>query len=154
MSVDATAVATTLAAVATGLTAGVYLAFSVLVMPALAAAPPAPALAVMQRINLLAPRPVFGLVFAAAAIGSGWVLVAPWIAGQDRQPWPTVGAALSLTAFAVTAAANVPWNRRIANLDGSSPADLRSWQSISVRWRWANHLRGGCATLGLIAFLM
>jgi len=64
-----------------------------------------------------------------------------------------VGAALSLVAFAVSVAANVPWNRRIANLDGASPADLRTGQTISVRWRWGNQLRGGCAALALIAFL-
>ena len=46
MNPTATA-ATVVAAVSTGLTAGVYLAFSVLVMPALADVPPAPAVAAM-----------------------------------------------------------------------------------------------------------
>ena len=148
------AAATTAAAVATGLTAGVYLAFSVLVMPALAAAAPAPALAAMQRINELAQRPVFGSVFAAAAIGSVWVLAAPWLAGENRQPWPTLGAALSLAAFAVTVVVNVPRNRRMAQLDRSSSADLDAWVAISRPWRWGNHVRAGCATLGLLAFVI
>lgn len=149
-----TTAATAVAAVATGLTAGVYLAFAVLVMPAFAAAPPAAALATMQRINELAQRPVFGLVFGAAAVGSGWVLVSPWLAGADRTPWPTIGAALSLAAFVVTVGFNVPRNRRTADLDGSSPTDLRTWQALSVQWRRGNQIRAGCATLGLVAFLL
>jgi uncharacterized membrane protein len=136
------------------LTAGVYVAFSVLVMPAFAAAPPAPALAAMQRINELARRPVFGLAFAAAAAGSGWVLAAQWLPGGDRQPWPTVGAALSLAAFGVTAVVNVPRNRRLAGLDPGGEADLATWEAVSVQWRRGNDLRAGCATLGLLAFLM
>ena len=149
-----TVVATTVAAVATGLTAGVYLAFSALVMPALAAGAPAPALAAMQRINHLAQRPVFGSVFTAAAIGSLWVLAAPWFTGANRQPWSTVGAALSLAAFAVTVVVNVPRNRRTAQLACSSSADLATWKAVSASWRWGNHVRAGCATLGLLAFVI
>lgn len=146
--------ATIVAAAGTGLTAGVYLAFSVLVMPALAAAPPAPALTAMQRINELAQRPVFGLVFAAAAIGSGWVLAGPWLGDADRQPGPTVGSVLSLAAFLVTVAVNVPRNRRLARLDPGAASDLATWQAISPAWRRGNDLRAGCATLGLVAFLI
>lgn len=146
--------ATVVAAVSTGLTAGVYLAFSVLVMPALADVPPAPAVAAMRRINELAQRPGFGLVFAAAAAGSGWVLVGPWLTGGDHRSWPTGGAILSLAAFVVTAVVNVPRNRRIAQLDGSSSTDVLTWQTISRQWRWGNHLRAGFATLGLVAFLL
>lgn len=146
--------ATILAAAGTGLTAGVYLAFSVLVMPALAATSPASALTAMQRINEFAQRPVFGLVFAAAAIGSAWVLVAPWFAGYDRQPGPTVGAVLSLAAFGITAAVNVPRNRRLARLDPGSASDLAGWTTISRQWRRGNDLRAACATMGLLAFLI
>lgn len=154
MNPASTTAVTAVAAVATGLTAGVYLAFSVLVMPALVAAPPRPALAAMQRINQLAQQPLFGLVFFAAAIGSGWVLAAPWLTGADRSPGPTVGAVLSLAAFAVTVVVNVPRNRRMAVLDASSPADLQTWPTIAGQWRWGNHLRAGCAALGLVAFLI
>lgn len=145
---------TTVAAAGTGLTAGVYLAFAVMVMPALTHADPASALAAMQRINTLAQRSVFGLVFAAAAIGSAWVLAAPWFDAGDRQAWPTIGAVLSLTAFLITAGVNLPRNRRMTALDPGSPADLGTWRTISGQWRKANTVRAGCATLGLVAFLM
>lgn len=141
-------------AVATGLTAGVYLAFSVLVMPALPAAGPGPAVALMQRVNRLAEGPVFGLVFAAAAIGSAWILVVPWFTGGGRAAPVTAGAALSLAAFVITLAFNVPRNRRLATLDGSEPADVATWPRIARPWCRANHLRAGCATLGLLAFLL
>lgn len=54
-----TALGTALAlvtATASGLTAGVFLGFSALVMPALRARPPAEAVAAMQAVNLVAPR--------------------------------------------------------------------------------------------------
>lgn len=146
--------ATIVAATGTGLTAGVYLAFSVLVMPALAAAPPASALTAMQRINELAQRPLFGLVFAAAAIGSSWVVLGPWLTDAGRQPWPSVGALLSLAAFLVTVVVNVPRNRRLARLGPGATADLVAWPAISRQWRWGNNVRAGCATLGLVAFMM
>jgi uncharacterized membrane protein len=117
---------TTVAAAGTGLTAGVYLAFAVMVMPALTHADPASALAAMQRINTLAQRSVFGLVFAAAAIGSAWVLAAPWFDAGDRQAWPTIGAVLSLTAFLITAGVNLPRNRRMTALDPGSPGRPRA----------------------------
>lgn len=145
--------ATVVAAVSTGLTAGVYLAFSVLVMPALPAAGAA-AVAVMQRVNRLAERPVFGLVFAAAAIGSVWILVAPWFTGGGRSVSVTAGAALSFAAFVVTVTVNVPRNRRLAALDASVPADLAAWPRLARTWCRANHLRTGCATAGLLAFLL
>lgn len=147
-------VVTTVAAVATGLTAGVYLAFSVLVMPALPAAGTRPAVALMQRVNRLAERPVFGIVFAAAALGSAWILVAPWFTGDGRSAAATAGAALSFAAFVITMTVNVPRNRRLAAIDGSIPAELAGWPAIARPWCRANHLRAGCATLGLIAFLL
>lgn len=149
-----TAAVTVATAGATGLTAGVYLAFSLLVMPALPAAGAGPAMAVMQRINRLAERPGFGLVFGAAALGSAWILVAPWLTGTDRPMAPTAGAALSLAAFLVTVTVNVPRNRRLAALDSSVPAAQVTWSTIAGQWSRVNHLRAGCATLGLLAFLL
>ncbi len=148
-----TAVATVLAGLTTGLVAGVYLAFSVMVMPALARTPPAPALAVMQRINALALRPVFMTVFIGAAATSVWVLLAQWLPGGARDGRATAGAVLSLISFGITAAVHVPRNLRIAALDGGSTVDLDIWHVISAQWRWGNHLRATCAALGLGAFL-
>lgn len=150
----ATQVATLAAAVGTGLTAGVYLAFSAMVMPAFAVAAPAAALRVMQRVNDLAERSVFTPVFLIAAAGSLWVLVAEWLPGGSRGAWPTAGAVLSLAASGVTAVVNVPRNRRVAALDPSSAADLAAWAVLAAQWSRGNHLRTLFASLGLAAFLV
>jgi len=149
-----TAIATTMAALCTGLTAGVYLAFSTMMMPALAGTSPARALMIMRRINDLAERPVFLIVFLASAAGSVWLLVAGWLPEGDRDVRTTTAALLSLAAFAITVLFHVPRNRQTALLDGDSEADLLRWQALSGQWTRGNHLRAGCAGAALAAFLM
>jgi uncharacterized membrane protein len=141
------------AATFTGLTAGVYLAFSVMVMPALGRGSEGAAVTTMQRINDLAVRPMFMIVFFGAAVGSAWVLVGGWGADGGRGGAATAGAVLSLAAFAVTVAFHVPRNRRIARLDPGSSTDVPAWPALSAGWRRGNHLRTVCAGLGLVAFV-
>jgi uncharacterized membrane protein len=144
---------TVVAGVGTGLSAGVYLAFSTMVMPALARTSPRSALRSMQRINDLAVGPVFMTIFFGAAIGSVWVLLAEWLPGGDRDDLSTIAALLSLAAFAITVGFHVPRNRRIAALNAGSAADLQAWSGISSSWARGNHLRGGCGALALFLFL-
>ena len=148
-----TDLAEAVAATATGLTAGVYLAFSTMVMPALARTPPNSALAMMQRINDLAVRPVFMIVFFGAAVGSALVLFTAWWPGGNRDAGATIAAVLSLASFVTTVAVNVPRNRRIAGLNPDSAADRGTWLALSRQWSRGNHVRAVCAGLALVAYL-
>lgn len=149
-----TAIATTMAALCTGLTAGVYLAFSTMMMPALDGTSPARALMIMRRINDLAERPVFLIVFLASTAGSVWLLVAGWLPEGDRDVRTTAAALLSLAAFAITVLFHVPRNRQTALLDRDCEADLLRWQALSGQWTRGNHLRAGCAGAALAVFLL
>lgn len=118
-----------------GLIGGVFLAFSVMVMPALADLPPAHGLAAMRRINELATSTVFIVVFLLTAIGSVAVIVAGLTADGTRITLPLGGAAYLLGAFGLTVVLNVPRNDRLMHDDAF-------WSTYLREWTAANHVRG------------
>src|SRR3712207_3417739 len=107
------------AAVGSGTAAGVFLAFSRLVMPALSGLPAAEGIAAMQSINKIAVRPVFMTVLFGTAAGCVPVLIAgvrSW--GEAAGALGTAGSALFLLgAVGVTAVRNVPLNDALAAVD-------------------------------------
>jgi uncharacterized membrane protein len=127
--------ATIATAAGAGLVGGVFLAFSVMVMPALAALPPAHGLAAMRRINELAVSTVFIAVFLLTAVGAAGLLVAGFTAGGTRVTLPLGAASYLLGAFGLTLAYNVPRNDRLAHDDAFWTTYLREWTA-------ANHVRG------------
>ena len=141
-----------IAAVCTGLTAGVYLAFSAMVMPAFERGAPAGAVTIMQDINRYALRPPFMLPFGAGAAASAGLLIAT-LTGVDASGWHLLGAGLSLATFVSTAVYNVPLNNRIDALRPSTPTDLATWADLARRWVWGNHVRAVVATAALAAFV-
>ncbi|MEV1147627.1 anthrone oxygenase family protein, partial [Micromonospora sp. NPDC049799] len=108
-----------LATVTTGLMAGLYLGFSVAVMPALARVDDATFVRVMQRINDAIQNPLFGLVFVGALVAGG---AAAWwhLDRGDVRWWVLAGAVGYAVTVAVTVAANIPLNNR---LDRAGPVD-------------------------------
>ncbi|GAB3550697.1 hypothetical protein GCM10027404_18400 [Arthrobacter tumbae] len=141
-------VATTTAAVCAGATGGVYVAFSTMVMPALNSRAGSEAIGAMQRINVLAVRPPFMVLFFGGAVAS---VVAGATSGMsDAQGLLRLtGAALSLASFGVTVVVNVPLNNRLARVSGA--ADPAAWQSFAQPWARANTLRGLLALAGAAA---
>jgi uncharacterized membrane protein len=150
------------ATLATGLVAGVFLAFSDFVMRGLGRARPGAGIEVMQWINREVYRSLFmvmligmsfvslGLaVFAAVLIGGA---VAPWLAAA--------GALYVLGVMAVTGRRNVPMNRRLEHVEHWSALAHDYWDSYKRDWTRWNHLRwmtalaaSGCylgATLALV----
>lgn len=88
------AVATTTAAVCAGAAGGVYVAFSAMVIPALNARPAGEAVTAMQRINVLAVRPPFMVLFFGGAVASV-VVVATAGASEPHSLMRLAGAVLS-----------------------------------------------------------
>lgn len=147
---------TFVAALGSGLVAGVFFAFSAFVMQALGRLPADKGIAAMQSINVAAITPVFMAVFLGTA-ASSLALAVP--AGL-RLSAP--GSGLVLTAsllylvgvFGVTIAFNVPLNDALAGVkwDSAEGADL--WRRYLGTWTFWNHARTFASLLSLLLFLL
>jgi uncharacterized membrane protein len=135
-------------AATTALCAGVYGAFSVIVMPALRHLPVPAAIAAMQRLDAAAVRPPFMTVFFGAAITAAVTDGAAILDPATVRPLAVVGATASLAAFALTIAFHVPRNRRIQALAPSAPDAAAAWARLSHAWIGGNHVRAVLAAVG------
>ena len=139
--------AVVLAAVGSGLLAGLYWAFSVAVVPALAREPDPAAAAVMQRVNQVVLRPAFLVVFAGTPLVGLVAAVLALLDGGPALPWVLAGTALQvLASFVLTATYHVPRNTRLDAVDPTSPEGQGYWRTYVREWTRANHVRAaGCA---------
>ena len=141
---------TTATALSAGVTGGVYVAFSAMVLPALRTLPAADAVAAMQRINVAAVRPPFmALFFGGAALSVGLV-VAELSTGPftGRGLTRVLGASLALASFGLTVAANVPLNNALARVTPAGTGAAEGWQAFNDGWSRANLIRAGAAITG------
>ncbi|MEU6732987.1 anthrone oxygenase family protein [Streptomyces physcomitrii] len=147
---------TVLAALACGLVAGVFTAFSAFVMRGLAALPPNRGLAAMQSINVAAVRPAFMALFLGAAVLSAVVAVFTLVKWPEEAAVELLlGAALYLAgSFGVTMAANVPRNTALAELDPEAPESEEPWRAYVGEWTAWNHIRAGAALAATACFLL
>jgi uncharacterized membrane protein len=146
------AVATAIGAAAVG---GVYLAFAVMVMPALARLPAADATAAMREINRRAERGAFigvfiGAALVAVALGVAALFELSDRAGSDESASHAllvIGAVLSFASTVVTVVGNVPLNNRLER-DG-----VPAWKPYLSRWGTLNTVRAllALAAVGVIA---
>ncbi|MGE3286331.1 MAG: DUF1772 domain-containing protein [Pseudonocardia sp.] len=134
--------------VGSALVAGVMLAFSAAVMPALARRPPTEGAAAMQEVDRVILNPVFLGVYLLTAVAS----VAALVVG----PWPVriAGLLYLLGVFVVTTVANVPLNNRLDDADVASADGQRFWAHYLRRWTAWNHVRAVAGTAAaVLAFL-
>ncbi|MCX5436632.1 DUF1772 domain-containing protein [Streptomyces sp. NBC_00569] len=149
-------VLTVLGALACGVSAGVFIAFSTFVMKGLAALPPAQGIAAMQAINVAAVGPAFMVVFMGAAALCAVLAVVTFVL------WPEpgtvellLGSALQLVGvFGVTVAANVPRNDALAKLDPEAPDSAGAWRAYVSQWLMWNHVRGGASLAAAASFIL
>lgn len=141
-----------LAALGTGLVAGVFYGFSTFVMKALARLPAPQGIAAMQSINVVVLNRWFFAVFFGTA-GACAILV---IYSLIR--WPShaaamllVGSALYLVGvIAVTIAFNVPLNNALAGADPGGAAAERLWARYLSVWTAWNHVRTAAPLLAAV----
>ncbi len=140
---------TAAAAVSTGLVAGLFFAFSVAVMPALAKIPHPAGIRAMQAINVVIVRPVFLVVFLGAAVLTAVLAV------LDPSPG-NLGAAVCYLGgvIAVTAAVNVPMNNALDRVAAESPEGERGWAHYLSRWTAWNHVRTVTSTGATLALVL
>jgi uncharacterized membrane protein len=131
----------TVAGIGAAIIGGVFLVFSVAIMPAFARLAPEHGTAVMQAINVTIVRSMFMVV----AVGT--VLAGIGAAVLDPTAW--LGTALYLLgAVGVTAAFNVPLNNRLAT------ADPGYWAEYARRWTPWNHVRTVACIGAAVALLV
>jgi uncharacterized membrane protein len=137
-----------------GLIGGVFFAFSVFVMRALARLPAAQGIAAMQSINIVVINPVFLSAFLGTAFACA--VLAAWGLVWWRRPGSAsllAGGLLYLTGtLLVTFVCNVPRNNALAAVDADSAEGSRLWVQYVRGWTAWNHVRTAAA-LAAAAFL-
>jgi uncharacterized membrane protein len=138
------------------LMAGVFFAFSSLVMPALARLPAAQGIAAMQAINRVALFKPFLLTFAgtaAACAALALLSLGSW--AEPKVQRRIAGCALYLVGtFLVTAAIHVPRNEALERVDAAAGQAATLWLTYLSEWTAWNHVRAGAALLALLLILL
>jgi uncharacterized membrane protein len=136
-------VLTLVTAVACGLVAGFFFAFSTCVMKALARLPAAQGVAAMQSINVVVINPLvmaalFGTVLACGALVIASVV--EW--GEPYAVYMVVGGLVYLVgAIVLMGAYHVPRNNALATLDPHGADAASHWDRYVRTWTAWNHVR-------------
>ena len=146
-------VLTLVAALGSGLMAGVFFAFSTSVIKALGRLAPAEGMAAMQSINIVIVNPLFLVIFLGTAGVCLSVVVIALIRWDRGTAFLLAGAALYLIgSILVTAVFNVPMNNVLA---AATPTDAKSaelWANYLSDWTFWNHIRTVASLASTTAF--
>jgi len=138
---------TTLAALGCAVLAGVFVAFSTLVMRALGRLPAPQGILAMQEINRAALTPAFMVLFLGTTLLCGLLTVSFLVWGSGSALLLLAGGVTFLVgAFGLTAGYHVPRNNALDALDPSRADAVSRWTSYRRGWTRWNHVRG-CASL-------
>src|SRR5215510_6262323 len=142
-----------IAAIGSGIVAGVFFAFSSFVMAALARISPPQAVAAMNSINITVINPGFMIAFVGTAV------LCLAVGVRSAFTWNDGGAGLIFLAslvyllgcFGVTMLLNVPLNDQLASITGPAAATA-FWPRYLKTWTMWNHLRTIAAALSAVLF--
>ncbi|NLR98830.1 DUF1772 domain-containing protein [Rhizobium sp. P38BS-XIX] len=155
MTFPITNIALVIAAISSGLLAGVYFAFSTFIMQAFARLPVDQGIAAMQSINTTIVRSPFIALFILTALLSIFIAVMAilyWRGGTSM--FMLIGAALYIVASLLsTMIFNVPMNNALDKVDGHSAESAQLWSSYLVDWTRWNHVRTVASLLAACAFV-
>jgi uncharacterized membrane protein len=142
-------VLTLLAALGSGMMAGLFFAFSAFIMQAFAKRPAPVGIAAMQSINETILKPVFFLVFFGTAVLGAVLAILAAISWSDAGAgWRLAGGLLYLVgSISITMRCNVPLNNRLMNVAADSAEGATFWSHYLKVWTQWNHVR----TVGCIA---
>lgn len=156
MSSSLLLIALGIAIVATGLVAGVFLAFSDFVMRALALVPPAAGSEAMQVVN----REVFRSIFIVLLIGMSVYsvllgLYALFLFDGAVAWWVLSGSAVYVIGtFLVTIVFNVPMNQKLAPMDPAATETVAYWAIYLKDWTKWNTVRTVAPLLSMVCYLV
>lgn len=141
-------------AVACGLMAGLYFAFSTFIMQALATIDRAAGAAAMNAINRVIQRSLFMPLFLGSSLSS--LALAAIGLFDCCVPGATLmlagGLIYFVGMFVVTMRFNVPLNNALAAIDPGS--DTAIWTNYLDRWTRWNHVRTVSSTVALVLFIV
>lgn len=144
------------AAIGAGLSAGVYFAFSTLVMSGIRRLNPSQAISAMNGMNKAAPAsPLFLLVL----FGTGVVCLLLMISGFQQRDhpaavWQITGAALVLIALLITVGYHIPHNEQLLKIDPTTAGASATWQHFYSSWIAWNHARTLASLAGTVSLVL
>lgn len=138
-----------------GLVAGIFVAFSTFIMPALARVDTAHGISAMQSIN----STILGSLFMPLFFGS--TLTAVLLAGLALADWRGPVSLTMLTGgfvylagmFFCTILRNVPLNRQLAGVQPGQAEAVETWARYLKQWTFWNHVRSLASLLACALFL-
>lgn len=135
---------TLLAALGSGLMAGLFFAFSTFIMQALGKRPAPVGISAMQSIDETILNPIFFAVFFGTAGLSVALALIGW--NEAGFGWRIAGGLLYLIgSIGITMCCNVPLNNRLAKLAPDSAEGATFWTHYLSVWTAWNHVRTvGC----------
>lgn len=144
------------AALGSGLAAGVFFAFSTFVMSGLARLPAPAGIAAMNAINVTVVTPIFmSLLFGTALVVAvvGVLALMNWhMAGSA---YALIGALLYLAGvIVVTIVFNVPLNDQLAAVAPESAVGAELWQNYLSAWVGWNHVRTMAPLASMALFIL
>jgi uncharacterized membrane protein len=130
-------------ALACGLMAGLFFAFSNSVMGALGRLQPAEGIAAMQSINRVILNPLFLTIFLATPAACALVILSSlWRWSEPGAAWLILGGALYIAgAFLVTIFINVPMNNALDAVHPTTTEAAAFWTRYLANWTTWNHVR-------------
>lgn len=142
------------AAIGSGLTAGVFFAFSSFIMAAFARLPPEQGIAAMNSISVTVINPAFMI----ALFGPG--LLALILAALSLGSLGTAGGKLVMAAaliyvigcIGVTMICNVPLNDALAAVEAGTPEASKLWARYLSDWTLWNHVRTVASIVAAVLF--
>ena len=143
-------------AIGSGLTAGIFFAFSTFVMQALGQQTAAAGIATMQSINITVINPWF----MAAFFGPGLIGLLLTLTNfrQFDQPGAFYGLAGTVIyligTIGITVVGNVPLNDALAVVNPDSVAGANLWTRYLTDWTLWNHVRTVAAAIAAVLFTL
>jgi uncharacterized membrane protein len=136
-------VLTLVTAIACGLVAGFFFAFSACVMKSLARLPATQGLAAMQSINVAVINPLIMGALFGTALACAVLVVAAFVEwGEPYAVYLLVGGLLYLVgAIVLTGVYHVPRNNALATVDPNGANAASQWDRYVRGWTAWNHVR-------------
>lgn len=144
------------AALGTGIMAGIFFAFSVFVMTALGRLPPPAGIAAMRSINAAILNPLFFVVFFGTAVLCLLAAVAALVEWPLPQAFYLIaGGVLYLVGgLLVTMQCNVPLNLALERGGAESAESALMWLRYLRVWTAWNHVRTVASLAAMAAFIL
>lgn len=142
-------------AVGCGLLAGLYFAFSAVIMTSLGRIGPAAGIAVMNAINVDIVKSLFMPFYLGTTLTSGVLAVVGLLRwGEPGSLALLAGGAIYVVGmFVVTMVFNVPLNNALAAVDPASGEGATVWARYLKDWTLWNHVRTVACTVATIFFI-